>query len=195
MKAKAGLLFLSGLCLLLSSCFAGEPSSTSILSSEEEEDIYVERPEDTNLSFWITERPTQEELREAECTFLPGMFGGQMWLDGRYEAVDAGPERGYVSEPDIHVVYTLAGYPDAIDPFAVTHIDITDPEITVYGLSMRSTPEEVAQRMKGFADEIRPVETDVGITTVCRIKKASFLFSQDSIRILVPTTNETGIVF
>ena len=115
------------LFIFLSSCAAGN---------------FLKRPEDTNLAFWITQKVETEDFKD--CTLLPGMFGGDMYLDSKYEAL----EGDMPSVPDIHVVYTVTKYPDYSSPdLYVTAISITDPTIYVYGLTINASDAQIEERM------------------------------------------------
>ena len=154
--------------------------------------IYVAKPEDTNLEFWITERATYQDFIDKGCTEIPGMFGGSEFLDSRYEAVNQG---SMLSVPDVHVTYIVTGYPDVLDESAITSIEITDPIITVYGLTINSTKTEIDNRIADFSTVSR--EEKVGNeTTYCfNIDKASFRFTSGKISISVEVTNNSGVVF
>ena len=118
-------------------------------SSKKDSDIYLNRPKDTNLEFWITQRVTFNDLEDKGCTYLPGWMGADEYLDSRYEADTSGE---MAVAPEIHVTYLVSGYPDTIDDRAITHIEITDPTITVYGLTINSTDNEITNRVASIAD-------------------------------------------
>ena len=44
-------------------------------SNKKDSDIYLDRPEDTNLEFWITQKVSFEDLDNKGCTYLPGWDG------------------------------------------------------------------------------------------------------------------------
>ena len=171
---KSGLLI--GMVLLLSACASSEKV------------IYIDRPEDTNLEFWITQRVNGIDLEEKGCTYLPGWFGASEYLDSRYDAFDDG---SMLTAPEIHVTYLLTGYPDTIDDRAITSIEITDPSITVYGLTLNSTGEEIKNRMIGVADLISTENQN----TLFKIRNCSFSFANERILIQVPVTNKSGVVY
>lgn len=161
----ASLLFVASVC---SSCFSDmkesiaslsgsqESSSVSESSGEsfesiseaiEEESLFLERDPATNLLFWITEKVTSSSFRGFEN--VPGLMGGREYLDPRYEML------GYIV-PDVHVTYTVTSYPDYSDSDSyVTSINITDPDITVYGLNVNSSSQEIASKFTslGFSNE------------------------------------------
>lgn len=147
---------------------------------------FLKRPDDTNLEFWITESWSSEDFKNKGCTYLPGWFGAEEYLGSAYELIE--DEEGHKEVPDIHVKYLRSGYPDARDSWKVTHIEITDPTIVVYGLSMNSSKEEVKNRMK----ELKFKENDYGafIKNNC-----TFTFSNEYIVINAPSTNRFHIVY
>ena len=98
-------------------------------------------------------------------------------------------------EPEIHVTYRLTGYPDVLDDLTVTHIEITDPAITVYGLTINSTEQEVTNRLFDMCSSFSFVTTIEECYISCTIKKCTFAFMQEKIVIDVPVTNNSGIVF
>ncbi|MCI2111626.1 MAG: hypothetical protein LKK13_04720 [Bacilli bacterium] len=143
----------------------------------------LDRPDDTNLELWITQRVSAADLED--CAYLPGWFGASEYLDSRY-AVLGGPAR----VPERHVTYLVSGYPDLKDDPAVTKIEITDPAIFVYGLSLESEEEAIEGTMvgEGFAKQDE--------TTLSFGKgNVSFRFGSDKISISALTTNKTGIIY
>ena len=146
----------------------------------------LKRPEDTNLSFWITQEVSHKELLENGCTEIPGWFGATEYLDGKY-TLNESEEGNRI--PDTYVTYLVSGYPDVLSKSsAITRISITDPEITVYGLTINSSKEEIENRMK-------KVSGASGKERAYTIGKASFYFSETSINISVPVTNKEHVVF
>lgn len=146
---------------------------------------FLKRPEDTNLLFWITERVSAEDFKGCGCTYLPGWFGAAEYLDRRYEAIE---EEGHSRAPDVHVTYLTSGYPDALDASAITRINITDPTITVYGLTMNSAPDVVESRMK-------ELKFKVNKNGAYYKNNCTFYFSRECISINAPSTNKHHIVY
>lgn len=143
MKSKNVSIACCLLLAILSSCSSDPRALTK--------DKILERPDDTNLAFWITQEASDDDF--SECTFLPGMWGGNMYLDSKYEAVTITYEDGCkkIVELDVAVVYTITNYPDySSKTSCVTAISITDPSIQVYGMTMSSHPDEVRHRMLGL---------------------------------------------
>ena len=145
----------------------------------------LSKPENTNLAFWILESPTKEALREH--TYIPGWFGAEEYLDSRYVVEgDAVPE--------VHVTYLLTNYPDYSSASeAITGIDITDPEITVYGMTFNSHPDQIYHTVigKGFKASKR----DQNGSTYS-FKNITFTFTYGvSIHLQAEVTNKNHIVF
>lgn len=149
---------------------------------------YLDRPEDTNLEFWITQKVERKDFEEKGCTFLPGWFGASEYLDSRYQAVEE--DGGMPRQPEVCVTYLMEGYPDTSDKQkSVVDIYISDPEIFVYGLTMKSSKEEIGKRM----DELgAKKEENEGVFT---IKTACFSFSERCISISVPVSNKYHIIY
>ncbi len=168
---RSAFIFISIIPLLLSGCSVNK---------------FLKRPDDTNLEFWITESCSSEDFRNKGCTYLPGWFGAEEYLGSAYELIE--DEEGHKEVPDIHVKYLRSGYPDAMDSWKITHIEITDPTIIVYGLSMNSSKDEVKNRMK----ELKFKENKNGgfIKNNC-----TFSFSDEYIVINAPSTNNSHIVY
>ena len=161
-------------------------------SSKKDSDIYLTRPKDTNLEFWITQRVTFKDLEDKGCTYLPGWMGADEYLDSRYEADTSGE---MAVAPEIHVTYLVSGYPDNIDDRAITHIEITDPTITVYGLTINSTDSEITNRVASIADSFSYVTAVDECYLRFMIKNCSFAFKIKKIIIDVPVTNNSGVIY
>ena len=152
----------------------------------------VEVPPDTDLTFFITEEYSEEKIKSSGATYLPGWFGASEYLDGKYEAIvkNAGNFVN-ISIPDVHVTYLFCGYPDLSDSQKVTRIEITDPEIRVFGLTMNSEKEEIAKRM----DELGYSCIDKD-RNVYSFDKCTYTFSKSNIFISAPeSTNKNNIVY
>lgn len=154
------------------------------------DDIYLDIPEDTNLEFWITQRVTSEDLLAKGCTYLPGWFGAEEYLDSRYVADTS---ETMAKAPEVHVTYLLTGYPDTLDERAITRIEITDPSITVYGLTLNSTVEEIEERMIKVAHLYNA--TTFGDNYSITFSKFTFLFTPEKITISAEVTNNQGIIY
>lgn len=170
---KVVIIFFTIICFLMTGC---------------SKDIYLDKPDETNLSYWITQRVSHNDF--TDCTFLPGGFGMDMYLDGRYEAVNL---ENNASAPDIHVIYYVTGYPDLLDSPAVSRIEITDPTILVYGLTMKSSESDIDSRMEEYKFK-KSDNTEPGIKAYYK-SNTIFIFSSSSIIISASTTNNEGIIY
>lgn len=153
------------------------------------EEKILPKPENTTLSYWITQIVTDDDFKD--CTFLPGLFGGSEYLDGRYEAVVTEHEGGYksYSEPDIAVIYTTTSYPDyASKTRCVTGIEITDPAISVYGLTREFETKEIQKTMLGYGFKQYREST-------FRKNNCNVSFSNHGINLVANVTNVEGIQF
>ena len=175
---------------LITSIFALLISGCTVKTQKET--TYIDRPEDTNLEFWITQRVNLEDFDNKGCTFLPGWMGADEYLDSRYTADTSS---GMATAPDIHVTYLVTGYPDTLDDRAVTNIEITDPNITVYGLTLSSTIEDIRERMTGVADSISSETVGDEEHLTFMIDNCSFVFMDTKITISVPVTNNSGVIY
>ena len=174
-------------------CVIGFLTSLTLLSCNNASDpLYLRKPKDTNLEFWITERATSKDLEDKGCTYLPGWMGAEEYLDSRYTADTSEP---MAKAPDIHVTYLLTGYPDTLDDPAITHIEITDPSITVYGLTMESTDNQITSRLNELATSFSYITTTEECYLSVKIQNCSFSFMREKIVIDVPVTNNSGIVY
>ena len=162
-----------------------------LLTSCNNEPITLERPSDTNLEFWITQTiNSSKEFKN--CTFLPGMFGGDMYLDSRYKV--SFDEYYNYTLPLNYVIYEVTHYPDySSHDSAITRIRIKDSSIHFYNLSSESSKEEIKEimekeRFKGGEDEI---------THMLRYSKNNTIFSFDGsyISINAYVSNKNGIQF
>ena len=161
-------------------------------SNTQDSDIYLKRPKDTNLEFWITQRVTLKELEDKGCTYLPGWMGADEYLDSRYVADTSGE---MAVAPNTHVTYLVSGYPDTLDDKAITRIEITDPRITVYGLTLDSTDNAIISRMEKIADSFSYITTTSECYLSVGIKNCSFSFMSEKIVISVPVTNNSSVQY
>lgn len=123
-KLIALLLLLCTLTLALSSCGA-EPE--------------LSKPEDTNLEYWLLDRPNKKEWTE-----LPNSH----WLDDKdylasgYELII--DENGNLSKPEKYIMFTVGNYPlHDLGVKRITTIRITDPDVYIWGLNINSSRDDV----------------------------------------------------
>lgn len=108
------------------------------------------RPEDTQLEFWIC-----EDVSETDWTGHDEIYG---WFGAR-EYLGTGYSAGEQNErPGTRVSYIITAWPDYADGGSfVTGIEITDPAVSVYGLTVNSDPAEFDRVMESMGFEVREV--------------------------------------
>ncbi len=146
----------------------------------------------SNLEFWIAQNVDDVDFSKYQMKY--GRMGGDDYYGSGY--VPTLDENGEQVDPEHCVIYTVTAYPDyASKKRHVTYIQITDPEIEVYGLTVNSTAEEVRYELEeksGFDFEIEELG---GGTLVARKGDYTFSFRQGEITIRVNVTNKTGMMF
>ena len=173
MKKVCVLCFLTAVLFLLAGCAVS----------------YLPRPE-TDLEFWIAENVDGVDFsghREKH-----GIMGGcEYYGSGYAPAID---ESGKTTDPEECVIYTVTAFPDySSEARHITHITITDPKIRLYGVTLRSSADEIKSAMErnGFGlreDPQRPGSLWIN-------GKYSIYFTAQSIVISVDVSNSSGIVF
>lgn len=104
-----------------------------------------ERPEDTNLEFWIAQDVSDVDFSEYEEVL--GTTPGYHYLGKDYHSGD-NQKRGCVS-------YVVHKYPDDSDSKDyISSILINDADVTVYGINCHSTFEEFDKVMKKNGYEV-----------------------------------------
>ena len=171
-------------------------------SKKTEEDITVgsKKPPNTSLEFWITEDVTGYDWSGHDEIY--GWMGAREFLGSGYEKIEDAVDGN--QHPEHYVSYLITGWPDCMDEGAfVTDIKITDPTVTVYGLTIASTYEEFDALFEPLGYElswgvgaiVTRVATKDGITF--RLTRAV----EDKpnvvakLRITAEVTNREGVVF
>ena len=100
---------------------------------------YAPKAENTTLEFWITENV--EGVDFSQHNEIYGWMGAREFYGKGYSSVK--DEDGNTVKPTHYVTYLITAYPDHADGGRyVTRIEISDPEVAVYGLTVNSTIEE-----------------------------------------------------
>ena len=149
------------------------------------------RPRDSTLEFWITEDVGNVDFSDHD---EGGMFGGHMYLGKGYHTYRLEDGQGPML-PDIYVAYIVTAYPDySSGGQFVTRIWITDPAVTVYGLTVDSSLEEWDAVMREMGYKVSSPE---GSRVYHRAEKDgfSFFYGDGSLTISAEVTNKQGIVF
>lgn len=165
---KKILLIMVGLLLIMTSCKVHDKNS--------------------NLEFYLTEEVTDYDFSNHIPKY--GMFGGYQYYGLGYE-----PKRvedgGLQIDPDECVIYTLTAYPDySSKGLFVTSIEITDPDISYFGLNINSTYEEIEKVMKDLG-----FKKDKENGNIFKKGKYIYSFYDNVIYLRVEVTNIFGIVF
>ena len=140
--------------LIISALFAAVGCSSPDGKEPDDSDAVIdvkddlEKPEGCELDFWICENVADADF--SDYTEIFGITGGKEYVSNKYE-VKADTENGVQTLPDECVVYTLTAWPDMSDfdetGYHVTRITITDPEISIYGVSVKSNRVEFRKAM------------------------------------------------
>ena len=95
----------------------------------------IDKPADTNLEYWLLDRPKKEDLT---------LVGENMYLSKNYQPIIN--EDGSLSAPEEYVAYSFHKYPfNKIGIERILKIVITDPNVSVWGLTINSTKEEIVE--------------------------------------------------
>ncbi len=151
-----------------------------IIDDEEKyDDLFIERPEDTNLEFWITEKFDESQLSPYHFK-LYDPYGGYTFYGTGYQPINYNHHDLYYEPPEYYVEYDFTGYPNFVDELHISRIKITDPSVRVFGLTINSPIEEYKEVFKKYnftvtkenADFIR---ADRGRLSI-RFEKDSYLY-------------------
>ena len=93
----------------------------------------IAKPEDTNLEYWLFDEPNKENL-----TLVRSGRSYKLFLASGYENVDV----KYTCEPNAVYYKTNKTSIGLINRNRISQITITDPEVTLWGLTINSTHEE-----------------------------------------------------
>lgn len=149
----------------------------------------VKVPEETTLEFWVGQNVDGFDFSNHYERF--GVFGGKAYYGLGY--VPETDENGYQIDPNKYVLYMVTSYPDySSKQQCVTHIEITDPTVKVYGVTLDSSFEDFDKNLTSKGYDI--VENT---TTFRRYKKGKITISKSDISIIIriKVTNNLGIIF
>lgn len=159
------------------------------------------KPQDTALEFWIAENVEGVDWTGYDTPY--GLFGGKAYLEKNYPL---GLMDGNIQIPKEHVIYTVTAWPDYSDGGAyITEIEITDPAISIYGLTVHSSFEEFDRVFGGQGYDISIDKNEYWENhraakkgTTFSLKSGVFCESAESesvFTISAEVTNREGIVF
>ena len=142
---------------------------------------------DTNLEFWIAENVDNVDFSNYQEKF--GLMGGREYYGAGY--MPSTNENGEQIDPEACVIYTVTSYPDYIsNKRHITRIYITDPSVTIYGLTLNSPADEIETTMRSYG-----FNNSYGQGRTYTKGKVSIRFSQESIHISVKVSNIFRIQF
>ena len=159
-----------------------------------------EMPKNTSLEFWIT-----EDVKDYDWTGHEEIYG---WMGAR-EFLGSGYKKnedptGSNQHPEHYVSYVITAWPDYADGGEfVTDITVTDPDVTVYGLTIESTYEEFDAVFEPLGYELSwsngAIETRVATKNGITFRLTRAVDDNPNvvpqIRISAEVTNREGIVY
>ena len=149
----------------------------------------VEKP-DTNLEFWICDNVNDIDL--SDCKERYGIMGGREYYGSAYTPTT--DENGTQVDPEECVIYTITSYPDYSDKAKhITRITITDPAVNVFGLTVKSTKDEIRTTMDDHGFSLTESGNSYGLSF--RKGKISFRFYDNCIVIAADVSNKSNIIF
>ena len=159
-----------------------------------------EMPKNTSLEFWIT-----EDVKDRDWTGHDEIYG---WMGAR-EFLGSGYKKnedptGSNQHPEHYVSYVITAWPDYADGGEfVTDITVTDPDVTVYGLTIESTYEEFDAVFEPLGYELSwsdgAIETRVATKNGITFRLTRAVDDNPNVvpmfRISAEVTNHKGIVY
>ena len=116
-------------------------------------------PTNTTLEFWITDSISDIDLTGYQTLHRPELIGidkNAFFGAGYTSYLDTAGNEIF---PDAYVVYATSSYPNTkADGDYITYIEITDPEVYLYGLTVNCTPEEFDQTFKSLGFEVKNLD-------------------------------------
>ena len=159
-----------------------------------------EMPKNTSLEFWIT-----EDVKDRDWTGHDEIYG---WMGAR-EFLGSGYKKnedptGSNQHPEHYVSYVITAWPDYADGGEfVTDITVTDPDVTVYGLTIEATYEEFDAVFEPLEYELSwsdgAIETRVATKNGITFRLTRAVDDNPNVvpmfRISAEVTNREGIVY
>ena len=141
-----------------------------------------------DLEFWIAEDVNDFDFSSYQPKY--GIMGGWEYYGTGY--VPTLGEEGQQIDPEHCVIYTVTNYPDySSNSLCITRITITDPAVTLYGLSLSSTADEIRSIMESEGFTV----TESGTALKAEKDNLRFTFSKDAITVSAEVTNHFGIIY
>ncbi len=161
---------------------------TVMFFTKSEQPYSPPKPEDTNLEFWICDDVSLVDWNGHDE--ITGWMGAWEFLGKDYRRSKTG------GRPYVRVSYILTAWPDYADGGQyVTTIEITDPAVSVYGLTVESEPAEFERVMESMGYKVETV--DDNFQRAVRDRFTFSLYRDDTPEFIISAevSNREGIVF
>ena len=152
----------------------------------------LEKPQDTSLEFWVMQDVSDIDF--SGHYKLHG-FGADFYYGKDYQPMEI-IEGSEVIAPEHCVIYTVSPYPDySSGGQYVTRIAITDPQVTVYGITCGSTLQDFDATFENLGCTIQDKGL-IHIATYGKVKIALASYDENKeLTVWVEVTNKQGIDF
>lgn len=153
-----------------------------------------EKPDDTTLEFWIAEDVSSVDFSEYYAR--AGVFGAKEYYGKGYGPVEISEGNEDIL-PQYYVIYTVGGYPDTSDAWNyITRIQITDPDVRVYGITCASSLEEFDETMEELGYKVRKDSDTRHTATMGKVRFGFVSYEgEGELSIFVEVSNRRGIVY
>ena len=156
------------------------------------------RPDDYTLDFWITEEVSYTDFNGYMSE--AGWFGASAFYTPDSVVIDEG--EGFYTAAWPYLRYICTAWPDYSDGgMFVTTIEIADPEISLYGITCNSSPEQFSQVLTSYGYEIVKERAADGVVwsencTAAEYGRVTILLTNNGMLCITAlVTNREGIVF
>lgn len=142
-------------------------------------------PEDTTLEYWICDDAAKIDWSGHQEVL--GIMGGREFLGS-----------GYHLEDTARVLYTLTAWPDYADGGSyITRIRITDPAVSVYGLTVNADFQAFREVFTSMGFRVEPAEDFPGVIRATLNGFTVTLLTGDTPELIVSAhvTNRQGIQY
>ena len=153
----------------------------------------LDKPEDTSLEFWVAQDVADIDF--GEHYKVPYVFGADVYYGKGYQPAEI-IEGSEVLAPEHRVIYTVSPYPDySRGGQFVTRIAITDPQISVYGITCDSTLQDFDATFENLGCTIQDKGL-IHIATYGKVKIALASYDENKeLTVWIEVTNKQGIDF
>lgn len=152
----------------------------------------LDKPQDTSLEFWVMQDVSDIDF--SGHYKLHG-FGADFYYGKGYQPAEIIEDSAAIP-PEHCVIYTVSPYPDySSGGQYVTRIAITDPQVTVYGITCGSTLQDFDATFENLGCTIQDKGL-IHIATYGKVKIALASYDENKeLTVWVEVTNKQGIDF